>query len=176
MPMVARLPGKIKPGTVDDQHLCSNLDFAQTLLDYAQVENGDGVAEMQGMSLKPILESEAPAKWRDAVYYRYWMHLAHHFIPGHYGIRDARYKLVFIHGLPLDASLGQGSFPPTQPGWEFYDLEADPKETRNVYLDPDYQSEIKRLKKRLLELKAEYRDTDETYPELMKVRQNYWNQ
>ena len=34
---------------------------------------------------------------------------------------------------------------------------------------------LKRLKRRLLELKQEYGDLDEGYPELIKVRQSRWD-
>lgn len=174
MPFLARFPNRIHPGTHDQQYLCSNLDFAQTLLDYAQVTDAPEIPRMQGLSLKPILEGTPPDSWRDAVYYRYWMHLAHHQIPGHYGVRDSRYKLVFFHGLPLDAQLGAGNFPPSQAGWEFYDLEQDPNETQNVYDKNEYASEIRRLKQRLLDLKIQYDDRDDQYPELLKLRNQLW--
>ena len=102
------------------------------------------------------------------------MHLSHHHIPGHYGVRTDRYKLVFIHGLGLDASLGSGDYPPTTPGWELYDLQNDPNEMNNVYTDPAYASVIPLLKARLLDLKQEYDDNDDAYPELMKVRAAHW--
>ncbi len=173
MPFIARLPGRINAGSNDEDHLCSNLDFAQTLLEFAEVDSPE-IAKMQGKSLLPILTGSPPQQWRDAVYYRYWMHLAHHHIPSHYGIRDGRYKLAFFYGLPLDASLGNGIFEPTTAGWELYDLEADPQEKNNVYGKPEYASETKRLKQRLLELKNEYGDRDEQYPELMRVRNANW--
>jgi len=175
MPFLASFPNRIQPGTADQKHLCSNLDFAQTLLDYAEVTDAPEISQMQGLSLKPILEGTHPASWRDAVYYRYWMHLAHHQIPGHYGVRDSRYKLVFFHGLPLDAKLGGGNFPPSTAGWEFYDLQQDPNETNNVYGKNEYASEIRRMKQRLLDLKIEYDDRDDQYPELLKLRNQLWD-
>ncbi len=174
MPFFARLPGQIEAGSVDDTHLTSNLDFAQTLLDFADVQDAPETAEMQGESLHGLLTGDTPSEWRDAVYYRYWMHLSHHHIPGHYGVRTDRYKLVFIHGLGLDASLGSGDYPPTTPGWELYDLQNDPNEMNNVYTDPAYASVIPLLKARLLDLKQEYDDNDDAYPELMKVRAAHW--
>ncbi|MDP6555708.1 MAG: sulfatase [Pirellulaceae bacterium] len=174
MPLLARLPGTIPPGSVNDTHLCSNLDFAQTLLDLANVNQAPEMAKMQGHSLRALFAGDEPSQWRDAVYYRYWMHLAHHHIPGHYGVRDGQYKLAFFYGLPLDASLGKGEFPPSTTGWELYDLKADPKETNNVYRDPKYAPVVNRLKTRLLELKEEYGDRDEGYPALMKVREKHW--
>ena len=172
MPLLARLPGVIPAGKVDDRHLCSNLDFCQTMLDFAGVDEAPEIARMQGRSLKGVMRGETPAEWRDAVYYRYWMHLAHHHIPGHYGVRDARYKLAFFYGLPLDATLGRGSFAATQPGWELYDLKTDPREMHNVYADPEYASVVKRLKRRLAELKTQYSDTDQNYPQLLKRLNN----
>jgi len=130
---------------------------------------------MQGESLRGILTGKPPSEWRDAVYYRYWMHLAHHHIPGHYGVRTDRYKLFFIYGLPLDASLGAGDYPPTTPGWELYDLQNDPHELNNVYTDPTYAAVIPLLKQRLLDLKQKYGDHDDAYPELMKIREAQWN-
>ncbi|MDE0837113.1 MAG: sulfatase [Akkermansiaceae bacterium] len=170
----ARLPGVIPAGSVDDEHLCSNLDFAQTLLDVAGVGDAPEIKKMQGQSMKPILTAAKPDSWRDAVYYRYWMHGAHHSIPGHYGVRDGRYKLAFFYGLPLDANVGRVKYQPTPVGWELYDLESDPQETKNVYENPEYAAVVKRLKSRLLELKKQYGDRDEKYPELMKLRQMNW--
>ncbi len=174
MPFFARFPGKIPAGSVNDSHLTTNLDFAQTLLDFAGVEDAPEVAQMQGDSLRGILTGKNPSEWRDAVYYRYWMHLSHHHIPGHYGVRTERYKLAFFYGLGLDASLGNGEYPPTTPGWELYDLEKDPNELNNVYGHPDYTEIVDVLKARLIDLKREYGDNDGRYPELMRVRQAHW--
>ena len=174
MPFLARLPGEIPESTVNDKELCSNLDFAQTLLDYAGCSEAKEIDSMQGSSLRQILQGKTPKVWRDAVYYRYWMHLAHHYIPAHYGVRDERYKLVFFYALPLDANLGRGQFEPSTPGWELYDLKTDPNEMNNVYGQPGYDAVASRLKKRLLELKIHYGDLDEGYPELMEVRSAHW--
>ena len=171
MPFLVRLPGTVPVGSVNDTHLCSNLDFAQTFLDFAGVDDAPEIAKMQGSSLRDIVSGRTPDQWRDAVYYRYWMHLAHHHIPGHYGVRDDRYKLAFFYGLPLDANLGKGEYPPSTAGWELYDLEKDPREMNNVYEDPKYADVVKRLKKRLLELKQQYDDEDKQYPALMKIRE-----
>jgi arylsulfatase A-like enzyme len=174
MPFLARLPGVIPAGTVNDSQLCSNLDFAQTFLDYADASDAPEVSKMQGQSLRTILSGQTPEEWRDAIYYRYWMHLAHHNIPGHYGVRNDRYKLVFFYGLPLDASLGKGDFQPSTAGWELYDLQLDPQETNNVYDKLEYAPAVRVLKNRLLELKQRYGDHDEAYPELMQRRKELW--
>ena len=128
---------------------------------------------MQGRSFRPILEGRVPADWPTATYYRYWMHMAHHDNPAHYGIRTRDFKLIFFYGLPLDAL---GAEPgPTVPGWELYDLRTDPHELHNVYAEPAYADTARVLKAELLRLKEQVGDTDENYPELMKVREKHWN-
>ncbi len=168
VPLLVRYPKKIKPGSVTSD-FAVNIDFAPTFLDFAGVDVPD---DMDGVSFKRVLENNTPENWRTDMYYRYWMHRAHFNIPAHYGIRTERYKLIFYYGLPLDAS---GAFEvSTTPEWELFDLQEDPHEMNNIYDDPAYSDIIKELKTRLLELKNEYGDTDEKYPELMSVRNKVW--
>ena len=82
------------------------------------------------------------------------------------------FKLIFYYGLGLDAKGAKTD--PTTPGWELYDLRNDPAERHNVYADPAYQGVRVQLKKQLLALKDEVGDTDEQYPELMRVRELAW--
>ena len=81
--------------------------------------------------------------------------------------------------MPLDATnkTSKDEFHkiPTEPYWEFYDMKNDPKEMHNLYADPAYAEIIAKLKLDLLKQKEEIGDTDEQYPELMKVREEYWN-
>ena len=61
-------------------------------------------ASMQGHRVRALVEGRpAPADWRTATYYRYWMHMTHHDNPAHYGVRTKDFKLIFFYGLPLDA-------------------------------------------------------------------------
>lgn len=161
MPMLVRYPREIPAGTVNTD-IVTNLDFAPTMLDYA---GGSAPASMQGRSFRTNLAGRTPDDWPDAMYYRYWMHMAHHGVPAHYGIRTARYKLVFFYGLPLDASYSD--HPPTPAGWELYDTDLDPHEIDNVYEDPTYREVVDDLKQRLADLKRHYGDTDEAYAELL---------
>jgi arylsulfatase A-like enzyme len=164
MPFLARYPAEIpRDSFVDD--LVANIDFAPTFLDYAGVERSDS---MDGRSIRDVLNGDTPGEWRDSVYYRYWMHETHHDVPAHYGLRTARYKLVFYYALPLDAAGATDE--PTEPGWELYDLKRDPHELRNVYDDPSYERVRERLITKLDERKRELGDTDEQYPELVARR------
>lgn len=114
MPLIVRYPGKIKAGTVNDS-LCSNVDFAPTMLSIAETPIPK---TMQGMSLRPLLQGRHPANWRKGIWYAYWA--TGHF---HWGVRTRQYKLV--------------RFPGTT-DHEFYDLGKDPKEMNNVAGQPSY--------------------------------------
>src|SRR5690625_3507964 len=77
MPLLIRYPREI-PANGSSNHIVTNLDFAPTFLDYGGVESPE---DIQGESLRGILRGEEPLEWRDAMYYRYWMHLASHHVP-----------------------------------------------------------------------------------------------
>jgi len=169
MPFIVRYPSLVQSGSVSDA-IINNVDFAPTLLDLAHQSIP---ADMQGHSFVPILRGETPDDWRQSTYYRYWMHMAHHDNPAHYGVRTDKYKLIYFYGQPLDAKGAVKK--PTPAYWELYDLEKDPHEMNNVYADPAYATAVKDLKAELLRLKEEVGDTDEGYPELMKVRSETWD-
>ncbi|MBK1875349.1 sulfatase family protein [Pelagicoccus mobilis] len=163
MPVLARYPREIEAGTICND-LTSNLDFAQTFLDFAEAPRLEGA---QGASIRGNLTKKTPTLDNEALYYRYWMHMHAHDNPAHYGIRTDRYKLVFFYGLPLDAI---GALPIETPaGWELYDLEKDPNENENVYDDPSYREVQESLTAQLMELKRRYGDEDDDYPELMEL-------
>jgi len=166
MPFIVRYPKAVKPGSVNDD-LIANIDFAPTLLAMVGTE---APGDMQGRTFLPMLRGEpAPKDWRTGIYYRYWLHTTSHANPAHWGIRTKQYKLIFFCGLPLDVPYAVKQ--PVEPYWELYDLQRDPYEMNNVYADPDYAQVRETLKQQLLELKRQFKDTDEKYPELAAVRQ-----
>ena len=61
----------------------------------------------------------------------------------------------------------------TEPYWELYDLKNDPSEMNNVYSDPAYADIRSQLTKQLFELKEQYDDPDEDYPELYLLTKDY---
>jgi arylsulfatase A-like enzyme len=168
IPLLVRHPSTAEAGT-RSKAIVNNTDLAPTLLAFAGVETPE---LMQGRSLLPIVRGETPADWRKATYYRYWMNMAHHDNPAHYGVRTKDFKLIFFYGLALDAPGAVDT--KTLPGWELYDLREDPHELKNVYGQPAYASIVTELKVELLRLKEEVGDDDEKYPELMEVRADYW--
>lgn len=158
IPLLARWPGQIRPGTVSSE-LVQNLDFAPTLLEAAGLPVP---SEMQGRSLLGIAKGSNAPDWREAVYYRYWMNRAHFNIPAHLGIRTKRYKLIYFYDNdvgPDGTTLVKGARPNVRdPFWEFYDLESDPLEVSNIYDDPAQQGRIKELKQAIHDLRNRYGD------------------
>ena len=169
MPFIVRHPNRFKGGKVLPD-IINNVDFAPTLL--ALAGDKKPPTEFQGRSFLANLEGNTPDDWPKATYYRYWMHMAHHDNPAHYGIRTSDFKLIFFYGLPLDAVGAKAE--PTEPHWELYDLREDPQEMNNVIEEQNYSQVAADLKNRLLQIKARVGDLDEDYPELMEVRKISW--
>lgn len=132
IPFIIRYPREIRPGTRADA-MALNVDFAPTVLDLC----GQPVpAAMQGRSLRRVCTGQVPGDWRQAMYYQYWMHLAHFNVPAHCGVRTRSHKLIHYYGRALGAA---GALEhDTEPCWELYDLGRDPLEMRNVYGEPAY--------------------------------------
>jgi len=153
MPFLVRYPTEIEAGSVNTD-IALNLDFAQTFLDYA---GGRVPGDMQGASLRPLFNAQTPADWRDHMYYRYWMHLSHHHVYAHYGLRTSRYKLIYYYGeaLGADGAVDESK----EPEWELFDLEGDPREMKSVYDDPEYGGTVEELKGMLAGAKTEAGDT-----------------
>ncbi len=161
MPLLARLPGIATPGT-QVEGMALNVDLAPTLLDLAHAA---APADLDGRSLLPLVRTEihsriAPAatqsrataapptapgsvvnppdEWRRSMYYRYYE--AEYGLQPHEGLRTERYKL--IHYLYSDQA------------WELYDLKQDPRELKNLYADPAYQTQRTSLEAELDRLSA----------------------
>lgn len=153
MPFLVRHPPEVEAGAINDD-IVLNTDFAPLFLDYAGVATPD---DMQGRSFRTILRGQTPSDWRTSMYYRYWMHLSHHGVPAHYGLRTKRYKLIYYYGDPLGMTGAVDE--PTDPEWELFDLEKDPYEMNNVHDDPEYAEVVPELERELHQLKEEAGDT-----------------
>ena len=140
MPLLVRYPGKVKAGSVSDD-IVLNLDFGATFLDFAGVPVP---ADMQGESIRKVLQGKTPGNWRKSMYYHYYEYPAVHSVKRHYGVRTKRYKLIHFYN-DIDE-------------WELYDLKEDPKEMKNVFDDPAYANIVKELKVELQALREKYKD------------------
>lgn len=161
MPFVIRYPKEIPAGKRNSD-LILNVDFAATIADYAGVQPPEG---SQGRSFRNNLAGSTPKDWRNSIYYRYWTH--HAIRPAHIGVRTDRYKLMFLYGDPLTMTGSENN--PTEPSWEFYDLQSDPKEDHNLYGDPAYKDIITKMKKEMLRLRQETGDTDAASARMQEI-------
>ncbi|PID59303.1 MAG: sulfatase [Ignavibacteriae bacterium] len=143
-PLIIKVPNA-KKGITNSENMVVNIDYAPTFLDYAGVKIPN---DMQGKSLKKIIEGTNPNDWRTSVYYHYFEYPAEHNVRRHYGIRTQKYKLIHFY-YDVDE-------------WELYDLENDPHELNNIYDKPENKDLIIELKKELDKLRVQYDDTDET--------------
>jgi len=128
----------------------SNVDFAPTLLDAAGVPIPQ---EIQGKSMKGVLQGHTPADWRKSFYYHYYEYPGPHDVRKHYGVVTDRFKLVHFYEPGVDY-------------WELFDLKTDPQELTSVFGKPEYaeyqatlKTELARLRK---ELKVPEKDAAES--------------
>jgi len=142
MPLLVRYPKEIKPGSVNED-IVLNLDFGPTFLDFAGVDKPE---DMQGRSIRQILNRKTPKDWRKSMYYHYYEYPAVHSVKRHYGVRTDRHKLIHFYN-DIDE-------------WELYDLQKDPREMKNVFDDPAYADTVKKLKAELQRLREKYKETD----------------
>ena len=142
MPLLVRYPAEVRPRVSGEMVL--NLDFAPTFLDYAGASIPE---EMQGESLRGVLQGKTPGDWRKSIYYHYYEYPGWHMVKRHYGVRTERFKLMHFY-YDIDA-------------WEMYDLQNDPHELNNIYADPRYAGTVAELKTELERLRRKYKDTDE---------------
>jgi arylsulfatase A-like enzyme len=170
MPFIVHWPDGVAKGALNDW-LINNTDFAPTIIALAGAAETPGY--MQGRSFAGALKGEhRPDDWRTASYYRYWMHMAHNLaVPAHFGIRSQRYKLIFFYGTDENGS-EKGRTPVA---WEFYDLQEDPSEMRNLYDDPGYQDIIAGMKLQLAKTREELSETDAARPAVQVVIDANWN-
>jgi arylsulfatase A-like enzyme len=112
------------------------------MLDVAGVKIPDW---MQGLSMKNIITGKQKELARKELYYRYYEYPIDHYVLPHMGIREKQYKLIYFY---------------TANEWEFYDLKNDPDEQKNLIRISKYKAEIERMKKKLITVKAAYKDAE----------------
>jgi len=138
VPMLVRYPAAIAAGRVDNEHMVLNNDVASTVLDYAGVRRPDFMRN-HGESWRPLLEQK-PVAWRESWLYEYFEYPGAHCAPKMRGVRTARWKLIHYIQNPQ--------------GHEFFDLEKDPQERRNLYDDPAHSQQVAQMTRELERLRA----------------------
>jgi arylsulfatase A-like enzyme len=109
-----RYPGMVEKGSTTDL-MGVSIDNAPTALDLANLPIPD---DMQGQSLKPILQGKEPKDWRTSMYFHYYEFGPPHWVLPNYGVRTDRYKLISYY---------------TENQWELFDLKKDPDEMENLF-------------------------------------------
>ncbi|NQZ60045.1 MAG: DUF4976 domain-containing protein, partial [Lentisphaeraceae bacterium] len=142
-PFLVKWPETVKAGSVNTD-LVQNIDFAPTFLDIC---GAPIPADMQGVSVVPLLKGQTPADWRTHLYYTYYEYPGYHSVRRHEGVTGKRYKLIRFYGRDV----------PNGEEWEFYDLEKDPKEMNNSYKNPEYAGLISKLKSELGNMRQQYK-------------------
>jgi arylsulfatase A-like enzyme len=118
VPLIVAPPGG--KASVDKQHLVSGLDILPTLLDYAGIATPKS---LEGKSLRPLVEGkEVP--WRDFVVSEVNVSMEARMV------RTARYKYIVF-------ALGEDRE-------QFFDMENDPGELKNLIADPALAGEVAR--------------------------------
>ena len=148
IPLLARWPGHVRPGTSSDQ-LVGLTDLMATCAGAVGAELPDDAAE-DSVSFLPVLEGRQGGHLRES--------LVHHSINGSFALRQGRWKLALCPGS------GGWSFPRPGvddvsglPDVQLFDLTADRAETTNVQADhPDV---VARLSAVLDDLVARGRST-----------------
>ena len=164
-PLVFRWPGKIAPGQVDTKHMVSAVDVLPSLLDAAGIDLPVG---LQGRSFLPLLEGTEQTGW-DYVIKEYNENSAGQRAPMR-AIQDERYLYIFnpwsdgkrtmssatrntqTYKRMLQLSTGVEELADRlhllqyRVTEELYDVQVDPDCLVNLIADPDYASELERLR------------------------------
>lgn len=144
VPLIVTTPGG--DGRVDSQHFASGLDILPTMLDYAGIA---APPSLQGRSLRPLVEGKT-IPWRDFV--------ASECSTGGDArmIRTARYKYIaFARGEVRE---------------QFFDLEKDPGEMKNLVADSALAGEVARHRSLLQQWMADTKDTFGREPASLKSK------
>jgi arylsulfatase A-like enzyme len=142
VPLLVRLPSRVKSGQVNSRDMVLNIDLAPTVLEMAGVSVPSWI---QGRSFLAQLEGRE-VRWRDAFLYEYYEYPAEHCARKHRGIRTERWKLIHFWEQPEE--------------WELYDLKNDPDEMINLYSKREHEKLVRELRARLERLRRETDDLD----------------
>jgi len=165
-PWIVSWPGKIRPGSVDSEHLISGIDFMATVLEAAGVEAVEG---MDGFSFLPLLSGDVQ-EGREYVFTEFHRTSAGREYPMR-AVQGERFGYIFnswagktdpmrmdsTSGLTFRAMQDAARTDPEiaarvrlfefRVPEEFYDLRDEPGALNNLIDDPDYQDEIQEMRR-----------------------------
>ncbi len=146
VPFIVLRPGEWKTGAprLDQHHLVSGLDLFPTCLDYAGLPPDQWTGDLRGRSLRPLIDGNPDAPWRDHVV------TAIDFDPAR--PEDAGRMVVTSDGWKLCAYSGGAN------AETLFNLNTDPGETTNLIRQPEHAAQAQRLRHLLAAWKAETND------------------
>jgi arylsulfatase A-like enzyme len=141
VPLIMKVPGITKPGSVSDSLVCS-LDFAQTILNICRIRKRKQPPGMEGVDFTPVLK-DPETQVRDSVLIEF------DGLDSSLGASDLRLKYLITERYKLTIYVNMPDF------GDIYDRENDPHELKNLWFsNPELRNEL--LKKILYEtFKAE---------------------
>lgn len=165
-PLIVRWPGKIKPGSLDDQNFVSTIDIFPTLLAAADIKSPGG---FDGISLLPAFKGESLNNRGDIFFTHFYTNVGKNLFNMRTALtEDFAYTYNTFHtGAPLysGSSLGGNFFKSmqaageTNPKWaaradfilrrapeELYDLRKDPDCMNNLAEKPEYKPMLKKFR------------------------------
>lgn len=168
-PWIAVWPGKIKPGTVDNRHFISGIDFMPTALEATGLSQPEG---MDGFSFLPVLLSQQQAG-RDKVFTQFHQTSAKNRYPmrcvqndrfgyifNPWSVGERVFKNESQSGLTFKAMQAAAKTDPKVADRvklfqyrvveEFYDFANDPDALYNLKDDPKYKKKLDNMRKELL--------------------------
>ena len=167
-PWIARWPGKIRPGSVDSEHMISTIDFMPTVLDALDLRQPK---EMDGHSFLPLLLGD-PQPERDKVFTAFHTTSAKRDYPMRC-LQTKKYGYIFNawsdgetifknesqNGLTFKAMVRAAEKDPEiaarvkffqyRVPEELYDFEKDPNALNNLIGNPIYTEEVKKMRREL---------------------------
>lgn len=141
VPLILQCPEAIKPGTVVKQ-VVANIDFAPTFLEAAGTK--ETLPKIDGRSFWPLVRGQT-VPWRSELLYEYLWERNFPQTPTLHALRGDRYKYIRVQGVwDLD---------------EFYDLQTDPGETKNLIFSSEHAALVKQFNQRLFTVLEETHGT-----------------
>jgi N-acetylglucosamine-6-sulfatase len=156
VPLLMHCPDLIAAGTVVDRTV-ANIDIAPTLLNVAGALPDDAAERFDGESFLGLLDGTGK-DWREETLYEYYWEQNYPQTPTMHALVGDQWKYVRYHGL-WDTN-------------ELYDIQSDPDERYNLFLDPAQKERIAAMNERLFDLLEKtggenlplLRDRGETFP------------
>lgn len=135
VPMLMQCPELFKGGTVVDK-MIANIDVAPTIMEAMGLQKP---RHMDGSSFIDLARGK-DVSWRDYFLYVYYWEKNYPQSPTVFSLRSDKYKYTTYYGL-WDTD-------------EFFDIQADPMEQKNLIRDPAQQKQVRQMEDRLYQMMA----------------------